>query len=134
MAEGDPPTLVVLLFNRRYSSIRQLWEKFRRTRSVADIHRRPKRRVTTRHQDRYMVLSHLRNRYTLATSTARRTVGTHNREICPQTVRNRFRAVGIRARRPRKVPVLIAGHRAARLAWARRNLRLTGLMSFLWMK
>lgn len=112
-------------FNRQHSTIQQLWAKFRRTGSVADIRRRPKGRITTRRQDRYIIVSHLRDRFTPATRTARVTIGTHNRHIHAQTVRNRLRAVGLRARRPRKGPILTRDHRRARLAWARRHFRFT---------
>lgn len=72
-----------------------------------------------------MILSHLRDRFLPATTTARHTRGTHGRHVSTQTVRNRLRDVGIRCRRPRKVPILTRRHRQARLAWARQHLRFT---------
>ena len=56
-------------------------------------------RVTTRRQDRYMCLSHLRNRFRTAVETAQVTPGTHNNRISADTVRNR-REFGLRPRRP----------------------------------
>lgn len=87
--------------------------------------RRPRGRVTTRAQDRYIVLTHLRRRFQTAASTARQTIGTHGRTVHPRTIRNRLKDVGIRPRRPCKVPKLTQRQRALRLAWARRYLRFT---------
>ena len=72
-----------------------------------------------------MVLTHLRDRFTPATETARQTIGINNRQVSHQTVINRLRSAGLRSRRPRKVPVLTPRHRRERLTWARRYLRYT---------
>ena len=72
-----------------------------------------------------MVVNHLRDRFKPATQTARETNGTHGRSISSQTVRNRLKEVRLHARRPRRVLVLTRRHQIARLAWARRHLRLT---------
>ena len=111
--------------NRSKRAIEKLWAKFNQTGTVANRRRRPRRRVTTRRQDRYIVLSHLRDRRMTAASTARRTIGIHNRPVSDDTIINRLREAGIRARRPMRVPVLLPRHRAARLAWAIRHLRFT---------
>ena len=64
---------------RAVSSIHQLKVKFRRTGTVLNAPRWPRGRVTTRHQDRYLVLTHLRNRFIPASETARQTIGANNR-------------------------------------------------------
>ena len=51
-------------------------------------------------QDRYIVISNLRDRRLTAMQTARRTVGRHGRCISDQTVRNRLQEAGLRTRRP----------------------------------
>ena len=112
-------------FGRQINSIRKLWAKFRQTGSVRDRRRQPRSRVTSRPQDRYIVLTHLRNRFKSATSTARATRGLHGRIISSQTVRNRLKEANLRARRPRRCLVLTQRHKRARLLWARRHLRLT---------
>lgn len=86
---------------------------------------RPRGRVTTRRQDRFMVLSHLRQRKRTAVETARATFGTHGRPMSSNTVRSRLRSVGIRARRPYRGIVLRGHHRRARVRWARTHLRFT---------
>lgn len=107
------------------STIQALWQKFNLTGSVANRPRRSKRRETTVRQDRLIIRTHTRNRFTVATHTARATVGTRGRLISAQTVRNRLKDVGLRARRPKKAPILLQRHRVARLAWARRHMRFT---------
>lgn len=52
-------------------------------------------------------------------------IGNHQRNISAQTVRNRRREVGLRARRPFVGVVLTPRHRQIRLQWARRHLRFT---------
>ena len=61
-------------FNRDHKTISRLVRKFQRTGSVEDLPRTPKRRVTTRQQDRYIRLTHLRDR----NLTARTTVHTQH--------------------------------------------------------
>jgi hypothetical protein len=71
--------------------------------------------VTTPAQDRHIRLRHLRDRFTTATSTAAAIPG--QRRISDQTVRNRLREAGIRARRPVKAVVLTRRHHQFRLQW-----------------
>ena len=100
-----------------------LWHKFQQNGNVRDLPRQSRGRVTTLCDDRYIRLSHLRDRFRSATVTARNTVGAHGHHISDQTVRNRLRTAGIRPHRPYVGPILTARHRRARLAWARAHLR-----------
>ena len=70
-------------------------------------------RITTVQQDRYIRIFHLRNRTVTATQTASRIPGL--RRISAQTVRNRLREVGLRARRPYFGPILGRQNRRARV-------------------
>ena len=85
---------VARLFNRRHISIQSLWAKYVHTGSVGDLIRIPKRRVTNPLQDIQIVNDHLQDRFTVASTTTRNTVG---RAIHPQTVRNHLRAIVLRA-------------------------------------
>lgn len=116
---------VARIFRRRHSTIDDLWRKFQATGSVADLPRASRQRVTTAAQDRYMRLTHLRNRSRPATETAKATIGVHRRPISGQTVRNRLRANDLRARRPYTGQILTRRHRRLRLAWARAHVRWT---------
>ena len=112
-------------FGRRHSTIGNLWHQFQQTGTcnVSDLPRQSRGRVTTLQDDRYIRLTHLRDRFRSATVTARSTVGAHGHHISDQRVRNRLRASGIPPHRPYVGPILSARHRRARLAWARAHIR-----------
>ena len=93
--------------------------------SVADLARAPKRRVTTNAQDNRILTTHARNRTQPAERTAALTFGTHGRPVSGQTIRNRLREHGVRARRQYVGPVLTQRHRLARNDWARNHLGWT---------
>ena len=80
-----------------------------RLRDTGTTHDRPRSgrpRETTLRQDRHIRIIPLRNRFVNASQTAWQTHGRHNNRISAQTVRNRLRQVGLRARRPLKGPIL----------------------------
>ena len=87
-------------FSRDYNTISRLVRKFQRTGSVDDLPRTPKFRVTTHLQDRYIRLTHLRDRNLSARTTARTTIGRYGRLLSDQTIRKRLREGWLRARRP----------------------------------
>ena len=111
----------------------RLWnQRYEATGMVADLQRSGRPRVTTPQQDRFIVVRHLRNRFQPSTVTARTIRGL--RRITSNTVRNRLRERGLRARRPARRLTLIQHHRNARTAWARRYQRATNaeLNTILW--
>jgi hypothetical protein len=81
--------------------------------------------VTTPAQDRYIQASHLRDRYRMATTTARVTPGTYNPSISAQTVRSRLREAGLKACRPVVRQVLTRHHRQQLCLWAQTHRRWT---------
>lgn len=118
---GQTVTAVSRAFGCTRRTILRLADRFRQTGSVRDRPRSGRPRVTTAREDRYMTLTHLRQRHLPATVTARRY------RITAQTVRNRLRARNrpIRAYRPYYGQILTRAHRAARVNWCRRHLRFT---------
>ena len=109
-------------------NITSLMAKFRQTGSIQDRRRRPRHRVSTGRQDRFMILSHLRNRRLSVAETARLTIGSHGRPISSETIRERLREAGagpLRSQRPYRGIVLTVSHRMARLRWALRHVRFT---------
>uniref|UniRef100_A0A673YTE9 Transposase Tc1-like domain-containing protein n=1 Tax=Salmo trutta TaxID=8032 RepID=A0A673YTE9_SALTR len=72
----------------------------------------------TGRRDQYIRTSHLRDRYRMATTTARVTPGTHNPSISAQNVHNRLREAGLRACRPVVRQVLTRHHQQQRHLWA----------------
>uniref|UniRef100_A0A8K9X7C3 Transposase Tc1-like domain-containing protein n=1 Tax=Oncorhynchus mykiss TaxID=8022 RepID=A0A8K9X7C3_ONCMY len=75
--------------------------------------------------ERYIRTSHLRDRYRMATTTARVTPGMHNPSIRAQTVRNRLREAGLRACRPVVTQVLTRHHLQQLRLWAQTHHRWT---------
>jgi transposase len=95
---GETQTHVSRVLNVSQSNISRLWDRYQQQGSTHDRPRSGRPRVTTSAQER-----HLRDRFTTATSTAAAIPG--QRRISDQTVRNRLREAGIRARRPVKAVV-----------------------------
>ena len=117
--QGD----VARAFNVSRSTISRLWSRFQATGTPTDRPRSGRPRATTAAQDRFIVLRHLRDRFTPASSTAQAIRNT--RRISDQTVRNRLHTAGLRACRPVRGPVLTRRHREARLQWSRQHLHWT---------
>lgn len=69
-------------------AIRYLRSRFHQTGCTDDRKRSGRPRVTTVRQDRYIINTHLRNRFQTATSTAASITGSHEKKICAQTVRS----------------------------------------------
>ena len=104
-------------------TIRHLRERFNITGETKDRPRSGRPPVTMRVQDRYIVTSHLQDRFLTASVTAQNTPGIHNNRISGQTVINRLRERGIRACVPYKGQVLTERNRRQRRQWARIHLR-----------
>ena len=102
------------------TTIARLLSRFNTTGSTGDRPRPGQRRATTPRQDRYIRLLHLRQCFQFATVTARTLPGRHR--VSAQTIRNRLRAVGLRARRPFTGPTLTVNHRQRHLNWAQIHL------------
>lgn len=110
---------VARTFGCTRATIYSLQRRVQQTGSTQDLPRAGRPRVTTAQEDRYIRLSHLRNRFMPATITA---ATIPRRPVTAQTVRRRLRAVGLNARRPYRGPILTPRHRQARLQWARQHL------------
>ena len=115
------------MFNMHPSTILRLNRKVAITGNVTDMNRSPKPIVTTRHQDQNIIRSHMTNRTETAAATASKIIENHGRRISAQTVRNRLKAVRLRARRPNVgTCIIISDHnRRRRLTLARCHLRTT---------
>jgi len=106
-------------------NIGEIRRRYAQTGSFLDRPRSGRPRVTSRRQDRYIVLTHLRDRFRPATTTSAVTIGTHGRPVSGDTVRRRLRHSQLRARRPFRGPILTGQNRERRLQWARNHLRWT---------
>uniref|UniRef100_A0A673XGQ2 Tc1-like transposase DDE domain-containing protein n=1 Tax=Salmo trutta TaxID=8032 RepID=A0A673XGQ2_SALTR len=118
MLQGGMRTAdVARAINCNVCTVRRIRQRYRETRRTADRPRSGRPRVTTPAQDRYIRTSHLRDRYRMATTTARVTPGTRNPYISAQTVCNRLSEAGLRACRPVVRQVLTRHHRQQRCLW-----------------
>ena len=99
---------------------RLVHQRLRATGRLTDRPRSGRPRVTPQRKDRRIRLVHLRNRLRTATETAREVIGTHDRRVCPRTVRNRLREFDLRPRRPYVGPNLTPPRRRQRrMQWLR---------------
>ena len=117
LMQGQRQQQVANHFGVNVSTIERLVRRLRETGHLADRPRSGRPRVTSRRQNRTILLAHLRNRHLTATETALNTVGTHNRQISPKTVGSRLREIGLRARRPYVGLPLTQARRLRRMAW-----------------
>ena len=127
MLQGGMRTVdVAWAINCNVRTVRRLRQGYREIGWTAARPRSGSPRVTTPKQARYIRTSHLRDRYRMATTTARVTPGTHNPSISAQTVHNRLKEAGLRACRPVVVrQVLTRHHRQQRRLWAQTHRRWT---------
>ena len=116
---------VARTFNVHPTTINRLQRRLAETGTTADRPRPGAPRVTTPADDNRIRLSHLRNRFRMATQTAREIPGRNNPRISAQTVRNRLRGYGLRARRPYKGLELTPARRRARRDWVTTHGRWT---------
>ena len=117
LASGTSVNNVALQFNCHRNTISRLQTRFQQTGDISDRPRSGRPRVTTARQDRYITLTHLRQRFKTASSTVIQ-YGVHK-----QTILNRLRANRrpIRPRRPYVGQILTRRNRNLRLRWARQH-------------
>ena len=100
------------------STIYRLTDRFLQKNNIVDRPRSGRPRVTSQRQDRNIVRTHMRDRFLPATTTARQTVGTHNRPVSHTTVRRRLIAIHLNCRRPYIGQRFTQRHRIVRHNWA----------------
>ena len=120
---GTSKCNVACLMNCNRSTIIDLWNRYQQQGHPRDHPCTGRSRVTTANQDRYMRLSHARDRFLSAAESAKQTIGTHIRPINGNTVSRRLAENGLRSRRPYTGQILLPRHRQARLAWANAHSR-----------
>lgn len=104
------------------SVICRLRERYQTTGTTANRPRSGRPRCTDRADDRFLVLSALRDRQATNPVLQRRLRQATHRRVSVDTIRRRLAAAGLRQRRPaRRIPLSDA-HRRARVAWCRTHL------------
>lgn len=109
-------------FNCSHSTIVRLNQRVTTTGTGDDRPRTGQPRVTTQHQDQFIRLTHLRDRFQTASNTSLQIQGRRG-QISAHTVRRRLHSAGLSNRRPHIGTVLSRLHRTNRLAWAQQNVR-----------
>lgn len=104
------------------SAVHRVWNRYRETGQYRRRNGQGPKRKTTPQQDRFLVLSCLRERTCTARDLQSRLRMAHGTEISDQTVRNRLREGNLRPRRPVRVPRLTRQHRVARRNFAREHV------------
>lgn len=110
-------------FNVCRATVRDLQNRWRTRGSTKDRPRTGRPRVTSHREDRFIRLTHLRDRLRTAQATADNFRGREGRRISNMTVLRRLREVSIRAYRPCQRSRLLSHHIRARLRWARAHIR-----------
>lgn len=115
-----------------HTVISRLVQKHRQTDHVKDRPRPGQPRKTSRVEDRD--LARLVRRQPLSNSGVLKQLWLPNRPLCNRTVRNRLKAIGLKARRVIKRPALTNLHKRSRLGWclARRHWNLTSWRKVHW--
>ena len=117
---GQTPTAVARQLGCHFSTVTRLSQCHQITGSVNDRPRTGRPRVTTAAPDRYIRVTHLRNRMMPATRTVHQVHGPRG-PVSTDTVRRRLRAAGLRDRRPYVGPILTHLHRQRRQQWAQQH-------------
>ena len=97
-----------------HSVIQRLRDRYKTTGSVQEPRRPGRTRSTTRQQDRFVVLSSLRDRTAPARALQNELLNATNVSVSDQTIRNRLHEAGLRSRSAAVRPTLTTAHRLRR--------------------
>ncbi|XP_069139212.1 uncharacterized protein [Argopecten irradians] len=124
LAGGLPRREIARRMGCSPSTIVRLHQRYVQTGSLNDRPRPGRQRVTSDRQERYIRVTHLRDRFQTASQRARKSIGINGRRISISTVRRRLRSgAGWKACRPFRGNMLTQRRRQNRLTWTRRLRR-----------
>lgn len=107
------------------STVCRAVQRFRQTGTFNRRHGSGRRRTTQARDDRFIMLTVLRNRHTTAVETRNLLEQVRGVNVSERTIRRRFEESGLTSRRPATGPQLLRQHRIARLQFARDHVQWT---------
>lgn len=125
LQEGESQRAVAIRLGVSRRAIRNVWERFQETGSVARRRGSGRTRATTAQEDRYIQLTARRDRTVTARTLQTRLRQSTGTRVSDQTIRNRLHEDGQRSRMRVIRLKLTRAHRAARLRFAREHLNWT---------
>lgn len=123
--QGRSHRTVAEMLHVHHTTIGRVLRRFQETGSDDRRPGQGRPRVTNERDDRFLILSTLRDRFTTSTSMQELIRHVRNVQISSSTVRRRLHGAGIASRRPATGPRLTRQHRVARLAFARDHVNWT---------
>lgn len=123
--EGVPLREIGTRLGVTHSVIQRLRTRFLTTGLTTEAPRSGRPRITTRRQDRMVVLNARRHPFINSTQLRADLRAAANLNVSNQTIRNRLHEANIHSRRPAVGPILTQAHRRARTAWCRTHQHWT---------
>lgn len=104
------------------SAIRKIISKWKETRTVANIYKTGRPRVTNRREDRKIVNLVKQNPKTTAFKTAKQLEKDIGTKLSVSTIRRRLHEAGFKGQKPKKKPLLSKRNIRKRLDWAKKRV------------
>lgn len=125
LQQGLSQRVVARRLNLSRSAVRRVYQRFLETGQYRRRSGSGRHRVTTQRDDRFLVVSALRNRHLSGVDLQRRLREDRGVAISDSTVRRRLREQNLRPYKPATGPQLTTAHRQARLRFARDHVNWT---------
>ncbi|CAK1579570.1 unnamed protein product [Parnassius mnemosyne] len=106
-------------------SVRRVFQRFQQTGGYVRKPGSGRKRCTSERDDRFIVTTSLRNRFTNAVELQQQLRSTRRTSVSVSTIRRRLHEKSLTAHRPAKGPKLTAQHRRDRLDFARNHCEWT---------
>jgi len=107
------------------SAIRKIISKWRETRTVANIYKTGRARLTNRREDRRIVTMFEKSPKKSAFKASKELEKRIGTRVSETTIRRRLHEAGLKGRKPRKKPLLSIRNIRKRLTWAKEHVKWT---------
>jgi transposase len=113
---------IAVQFNVHKTTVYQIIIRYRKTGSVDDRPRSGRLNKLTQREERYIHMTSRRERFLSATRIADQLRTVSGTRVSAETIRNRLRSQGLKARRPHKGMELTVHHKLQRQRWVNQRL------------